>query len=70
MCEATGLPPSAKLVLNTLDDHGPLTHGEIVEEAELPKSTTSWAIERLREEGAIVEVPDTDPRTCVYRADR
>lgn len=66
MCEQTGLPPSAKLVKKVIVWHGPLSYGEIVEEAELPETTVDGAIRRLREQDVVRKVYEDDARSPKY----
>lgn len=50
-------PPSVRLVTRVLEDIGPATRTEIAEHADLPLSTTRWALDRLEELGEIERRP-------------
>lgn len=60
------LPPSAKLVYKVLEDAGgPLTQGQIREQALLPPRTTRDALTKLEDDGLVDErlyVPDARKR--------
>ena len=43
-----GFPPSMKLVLNILENHGPLTQKEITKVTRLPTRTVRYALNRLK----------------------
>lgn len=61
------LPPSAKLVARTLQDHAPLTPSEIADRSLLPGRTVRDALERL-EAAELVEGRRNleDARTRIY----
>lgn len=64
------LPPSARTVFAFLQ-LGPKTHKEIVSDAGLPARTARFAVDRLRREGLVEEVPSLrDARQSYYRARR
>ncbi len=48
-------PPSMKLVLNILENRGPLTQKEITRITRLPSRTVRYALNRLKEEGILEE---------------
>ncbi|HIH45412.1 MAG TPA: winged helix-turn-helix domain-containing protein [Candidatus Methanoperedenaceae archaeon] len=59
--------PSMKLVINILKSHGPLTQKDIAKETHLPSRTVRYALNRLREEGVLVEREYLqDARQCLY----
>lgn len=61
------LPPSAKLVFVTLEQHGSLTQREIREESLLVARTARYALSRLEEEGLIeVRISFRDARQRIY----
>lgn len=49
------LPPSAKLVFNTLVSSGPLTQKDLISKTDLPPRTVRYALCRLKEESVIRE---------------
>lgn len=49
------LPPSAIAVLGLLATRGPLTHKDLVTQAPLPARTVRFALQRLRDEGRVIE---------------
>jgi transcription initiation factor IIE alpha subunit len=60
--------PSMKLVLNILENHGPLTQKEITKETHLPSRTVRYALNRLRDEGVLDEREYfQDARQCLYQ---
>lgn len=60
--------PSMKLVLNILENNGPLTQKEIAEKTYLSKRTVRYAINRLKLEDILVESEYfLDARQCLYR---
>ena len=61
------LPPSAITVLGLLATRGPLTHKQLVEAAPIPARTVRFALQRLREEGRVLERPNfRDSRQSWY----
>ena len=50
------LPPSAKLVFKILESKGQMTQKEIIHETILPSRTVRYAINRLKEEGILIEL--------------
>lgn len=60
-------PPSARLVERVLDDIGPATLSEVVDESGLPRSTARSALRRLRELNEIEARPRPgDARERLY----
>ena len=49
------LPPSAITVLGLLATRGPLTHKDLVAAAPIPPRTVRFALQRLRDQGRVVE---------------
>ena len=49
------LPPSAKLVYNTLEYEGPLTQGDLATESLLPSRTVRYALTTLADDDLIEE---------------
>ncbi len=63
-----GYSPSMKLVLNILENHGPLTQKEIAKETRLPSRTVRYALNRLKDEGILHEREYfQDARQCLYQ---
>lgn len=61
------LPPSAITVLGLLATRGPLTHKAIVEVAPIPARTVRFALQRLLQEGRVLERPSfRDSRQSYY----
>lgn len=61
------LPPSAKLILKTLQYEGSLTQQEIIEETDLTARTVRYATNQLEEEGVVTSrVNFSDARQNVY----
>lgn len=61
------LPPSAKLILKTLQYEGNLTQQEIIEETGLTARTVRYATNQLEEEGVVTSrVNFNDARQNVY----
>ena len=50
-------PPSVRLVERVLEEIGPATLSEIVDESGLPRSTARWALRRLRARGKVESWP-------------
>ena len=50
-----GFSPSMKLVLNILENHGPLTQKEITKVTRLPTRTVRYALNRLKQEDILEE---------------
>lgn len=65
-------PPSVRLVERVLNEIGPATLSEVVDESGLPRSTARWALRRLRTRGTIESWPRPgDARERLYaRNDR
>jgi transcription initiation factor IIE alpha subunit len=60
--------PSMKLVLNILENHGPLTQKEIAKETHLPSRTVRYALNRLKDEDVLEEREYfQDARQCLYQ---
>jgi transcription initiation factor IIE alpha subunit len=63
-----GFSPSMKLVLNILENHGPLTQKEIAKETHLPSRTVRYALNRLKDEDVLEEREYfQDARQCLYQ---
>lgn len=63
-----GFSPSMKLVLNILENHGPLTQKEIARVTRLPSRTVRYALNRLKDEGILHEREYfQDARQCLYQ---
>lgn len=57
-----------KLVLNILENHGPLTQKEIAKETRLPSRTVRYALNRLKDEDVLEEREYfQDARQCLYQ---
>ena len=62
------LPPSAKLVYKVLEYDGPKTQKGIVEESMLSARTVRYALDRLKDRGAVrEEVYFADARQSLYK---
>ncbi|PWB49654.1 MAG: MarR family transcriptional regulator [Candidatus Methanoperedenaceae archaeon] len=62
-----GFSPSMKLVLNILENHGPLTQKEITKVTRLPTRTVRYALNRLKQEDILEEREYfQDARQCLY----
>jgi transcription initiation factor IIE alpha subunit len=60
--------PSMKLVLNILENHGPLTQKEIAKETHLPSRTVRYALNRLKDEDVLEKREYfQDARQCLYQ---
>jgi len=65
--ELRELPPSAKLVLKTLEYEGDLTQGQLVESTRLPARTVRSALVELREGEFVSErISFRDARKRIY----
>lgn len=63
-----GFSPSMKLVLNILENHGPLTQKEITKVTRLPTRTVRYALNRLKQEDILEEREYfQDARQCLYQ---
>lgn len=63
-----GFSPSMKLVLNILENQGPLTQKEIAKETRLPSRTVRYALNRLKDEDVLEEMEYfQDARQCLYQ---
>lgn len=61
------LPPSAVTVLGLLASRGPQTHKALTETAPIPARTVRFALQRLKQEGRIIERPNfRDSRQSYY----
>ena len=49
------LPPSAITLLGLLATRGPSTHKDLVDAAPLPARTVRFALQRLKDEGRVLE---------------
>lgn len=67
--KADDLPPSCKFILHVLDQEGDwLTQAELVDKTNLPESTVSWALKRLKNQSKIHEATDSgDARANAYK---
>ncbi len=62
-----GFSPSMKLILNILENCGPLTQKEITKVTRLPTRTVRYALSRLKEEKILEEREYfQDARQCLY----
>ena len=63
-----GFSPSMKLILNILENHGPLTQKEIAKVTRLPARTVRYALSRLKDEDILEEREYfQDARQCLYK---
>lgn len=61
------LPASAVTVLSLLAIRGPSTHKQLVDAAPIPARTVRFALQRLKEEGRVLERPSfRDSRQSYY----
>lgn len=61
------LPPSAKLVVKTLEYEGRLTQAELVESTRLPGRTVRYALRELEDEDLVTSrISFADARQRVY----
>jgi DNA-binding MarR family transcriptional regulator len=61
------LPPSAKLVVKTLEYEGRLTQAELVESTRLPGRTVRYALRKLEDEDVVTSrISFADARQRVY----
>jgi DNA-binding HxlR family transcriptional regulator len=63
------LPPSCVLIYRLVEQHGPATHGDLLEaEPYIAGRTLRDGLRRLKEEGLIEPSPSlSDPRADLYR---
>ncbi len=60
--------PSMKLILNILENRGPLTQKEIAAVTRLPSRTVRYALNRLKNEDVLEEHEYfQDARQCLYQ---
>ena len=64
--QSSGLPPSALYVEDKLEEHGPMTHTEIVEATRMAPSTVSDATSELEAQGIVEKQYDPGAGTDVY----
>ncbi len=63
-----GFSPSMKLILNILENRGPLTQKEITKVTRLPTRTVRYALSRLKDEDVLEEREYfQDARQCLYQ---
>ncbi len=63
-----GFSPSMKLILNILENCGPLTQKEIAKITRLPTRTVRYALNRLKKEDILEEREYfQDARQCLYQ---
>ncbi len=63
-----GFSPSMKLILNILENRGPLTQKEIAKVTRLPSRTVRYALSRLKDEDILEEREYfQDARQCLYQ---
>ncbi len=63
-----GFSPSMKLILNILENRGPLTQKEITKVTRLPTRTVRYALNRLKQEDILEEHEYfQDARQCLYQ---
>lgn len=61
------LPPSAITILGLLASRGPQTHKALIETAPIPARTVRFALQRLKDEGRVIERPSfRDSRQSYY----
>lgn len=61
------LPASAVTLLGILASRGPSTHKQLVDAAPIPARTVRFALQRLKEEGRVLERPSfRDSRQSYY----
>lgn len=67
VCSAMSLPPSAVTLLGILALRGPSTHKDLVDAAPIPPRTVRFALQRLKDEGRVIERPSfRDSRQSYY----
>ena len=60
-------PPSASKILRVIEDRGPLTSKQIVQDTQLAPRTVRYALKRLVADGVIARVPNlTDLRQTLF----
>jgi DNA-binding MarR family transcriptional regulator len=60
-------PPSSSKILRVIEDRGPLTSKQIVQNTQLAPRTVRYALKRLVAEGVIARVPNlTDLRQTLF----
>jgi len=58
-----GISPTMRSILNTLEKHGPLTHGDLAQAERVKPPTITAAVDRLEQDGLVVrERCDQDRR--------
>ncbi len=63
-----GFSPSMKLIINILENRGPLTQKEIAKVTRLPVRTVRYALNRLKDEDVLEEREYfQDARQCLYQ---
>lgn len=61
------LPASAVTLLGILASRGPSTHKQLIDAAPIPARTVRFALQRLKEEGRVLERPSfRDSRQSYY----
>ena len=61
------LPASAVAILGLLASRGPSTHKQLVDAAPIPARTVRFALQRLKDEGRVLERPSfRDSRQSYY----
>ncbi|NJD78788.1 MAG: winged helix-turn-helix domain-containing protein [Candidatus Methanoperedens sp.] len=66
--QVEGFSPSMKLILNILENRGPLTQKEIAIVTRLPARTVRYALSRLKDEDILEEREYfQDARQCLYQ---
>lgn len=64
------LPPSAKLVVKTLEYEGDLTQSQLAESTLLPARTVRYALAELEEDGLVTSrISFRDARQRIYSLD-
>jgi DNA-binding MarR family transcriptional regulator len=60
-----GISPTMRSILNTLEKHGPLTHGELAQAERVKPPTITAAVDRLEQDGLVTRVKcDQDRRVA------
>ena len=51
-----GISPTQRSILNTLEKHGPLTHGELAQSERVRPPTITAAVDRLEQDGFVTRL--------------
>ncbi|MCK5593766.1 MAG: helix-turn-helix transcriptional regulator, partial [Candidatus Aenigmarchaeota archaeon] len=63
------IPKSGRMIYSVIKSNGTISYSQLLEKTDIPKRTLSYALQKLKEKGLIVETPNfLDMRNKKYIA--